>query len=163
MSQENKPEIPKYEYYVKTWGGFFNDHNKAVHGFSEADSWFSTKEDRDNYIATLDKAVEDTKELTSNGDVCLVKHLAEGYNTRTLPTIHRVVEYKGKRVYSKNEICFPDFNFQTLEYHAYYKWYPGFNDYAVKSAFPDEEVDYTKVKIIQEWISGSIDIEVLDL
>ena len=39
-----------------------------------------------------------------------------------------------------------------------YKWYPGFNDEVIETIL-GEEVDYTKVKVLAEWTSGTLIID----
>lgn len=145
-------EIPTYEYFVHTWGGFYNKEHKEKHKQEEGSRWFPNKEERDVYVKSLEYL---SKQLNAK---MVIVHIAEGYNTRNLPCIHRVVEYKGSRIYSFNQWYWPD-TASTLEYHLKYKWYPGFNDYAVQNAFPDEEINWEEVKIVQEWLTGDFEVE----
>jgi len=75
--------------------------------------------------------------------------LSEGYccNIRTI--LHRVIEYEGKQYYSSNNMGI-NFPAQSAAFHMTYKWTPGFNDYPL-----GEDFDYSKVKIVQEWITGA--------
>lgn len=138
----------KYEYFVHTWGGFYNEHNKEVHKQEEGSKWFNTKEERDKYIDNLYKLCDSL----NTPDACLAKVVAEGYNTRELPTCHRVVEYEGKEYYTKYDWEWSA-SYSNLRYWMEYKWYPGFNDYPL-----GEDFDYSKVKVVQEWITGAFDI-----
>ena len=141
-----------YKYCLYTWGGFYNSEYLSKHKYYKKGLHvFNTQEERQNLIDYL-------KDLEEKFQA---KHLAmqiwEGYDALNLPVCHRVVEYKGKRIYSKSNWHFPA-EITVLEYHMEYKWYPGFNDEEVDNIFPDEDVDYSKVKIISEWITGSFNI-----
>lgn len=137
--------IPKYEYYLYTWGGFYNDEYLKIHKKPEGDFWFDTLEEREQFITELLKI---EKELNA-------RHLAyivsEGYCCRTHVVLHRVVEWEGKKYYTTNEMPI-NYDFNSAKYHLEYKWYPGFNDYPL-----GEDFDYGKnqVKVIQEWITGA--------
>jgi len=142
-------ELPKYEYYLHTWGGFYNDEHVTKHGITEkGDFWFDTKEEREIFLKRLQDA-----EKKYNARM-LAFYEAEGYDIREHPIIHRIVEYKGKKYYSTNEWPFVGEEFSTLMYHAAWKWYPGFNDYIIEEE-TGEEIDYDQIQIIQEWITGS--------
>jgi len=150
MGQERTdPVIPKYEYYLYTWGGFYNDDNKKVHGFEPCEDgfYFDTKEERDFYLQTL----QDACSKLGTDDACLVNQIAEGCSVRIKPCIHRVSEYKGERVHSICLWSWPQ-DVRVLRYHLEYKWYLGFNDYPF-----GEDVDYRDVKVIDEWITGAFD------
>lgn len=146
-------EALKYEYYIYTWGGFYNEEYKKIHNYEKGPRWFNSKEERDDYITEL-KLVE--KKLNARHLAC---HLDEGYCTRQPTILHRVVEYKGERIYSKNEInwCW---EYSVAAFHNEYKWYPGFNDYAVCEHFKltEDEIQWNEVKTIQEWITGAISL-----
>lgn len=146
----------KYEYGVHTWGGFYNDHNRAIHHFEEGTQYFPTKELRHTYLNSLENA----RRALTYSDATLAKHLFEGFNIRDLPVIHRVVEYRGKQYYSKYEYSWPE-TASVLLYYMENKWYPGLNDDTVEETV-GHSVDYKEVKIIQEWLSGSIMLEVND-
>lgn len=136
-----KMEVPKYEYHLKTWGGFYNNSN--AHGFKEGDYWFDTAGERRVYIDALKKASEFSSP-------CVIS-VSEGYHCRVPTKLHWVVEWDGKRYYSEYEL-FVNYPFSTAQYHLEHKWYPGFNDYPLGEDF---DYDKNKVTIIQEWITGS--------
>lgn len=137
---------PKYEYYIYTWGGFYNDKYFKVHKHLPGARWFDTKESRDAYLELL-KEIETTLNARH-----LAYQVAEGCHTRNLPVIHRISEYKGKRVYTRYEWSWPE-SLSALKYHAEWKWYPGFNDYP----FGEDFDDYQNVNIVQEWFTGAFD------
>ena len=134
---------PKFEYYVKTWGGFYNEEHKQIHGLSEGDYWFDTKIEADKFIEDR-KKIE--KELGANYLAC---ELHSGYTTRIKTELHRVIEYEGKEYYTSYDIGY-NYPMKAALYHMEYKWYPGFNDYPL-----GEDFNYSKVKIKQEWVTGA--------
>ncbi len=135
----------KYEYYLKTWGGFYNKEHE--HGYKEGDYYFDSKEERDNYIEKLHLL-----EVEYPNAKHLMLHLDQGYHLRTITTMHRVIRFEGKEYYSESEI-WPGYDYDTTKYNLEWKWRPGFNDYPL-----GEDFDYSKVEIVQEWISGKFDI-----
>lgn len=140
-------ETRKYEYFIHTWGGFYNQSNVDIHGFTKeqgGSKWFDTKEDRENYINLLENVCKNL----GTPDACIVHVIDEGYDTRDVPTAHRITEYEGKHYYSCDKWNWPS-DLSTIEYHMEWKWYPGFNDYPLGMDF-----DYSKVNIVQEWITG---------
>jgi hypothetical protein len=145
-------ELPKYEYYLKVWGGFWNEANLKVHGIPETEHlYFSTKEAREEYLEML----EETRKSLGTWDATIARYVAEGYHVRTIPVCHRISEYKGKRVHTIRDWSFPESNKSVLEYHMEYKWYPGFNDYPFGE---DERIyDGKQVTIIAEWIEGAFE------
>ena len=133
----------EYLFMVHTWGGFYNEEHRKIHGAQPGNHYFSTADDRDSYVLSL-RAIEDRL----NARV-LVVSLSEGYNCRTHTTLHRVSELRGKRVYSTDDMG-ANYPYGAASYHMENKWYLGFNDYPF-----GEDINYTKVKVIQEWITGA--------
>lgn len=133
----------KYQYHLKTWGGFYNEQYKKVHGKEPGDYVFDTKEERKDYIKTLE---EIEKALSARS---LAIDTSEGYNCNVRTVIHRVIRYKDKDYYSSNDLG-PNFSYDTAVYITENKWYPGFNDYPL-----GEDFDYDLVEIISEWVTGA--------
>lgn len=138
----------KYEYLLHTWGGFYNKKFKNKHGEVEGYHYFNTKQERCDYLAKLRKIEKDLNAIY------LVVEESEGYNTRTVPILHRVVKWENKKYYSKYELS-PNYPYNVAKYHLENKWYPGFNDYPLGEDFDYEN---NKVEIVQEWITGAFDI-----
>jgi hypothetical protein len=138
----------KYEYLLHTWGGFYNKEHQDKHGEVEGYHYFDTKQDRSDYLAKLRK-IE-----TELNAIRLVAQESEGYNTRTVTTLHRVIKWKGEEYYTKYELS-PNYPYDVAKYHLENKWYPGCNDYPLGKDFNYENND---VETIQEWITGSFDI-----
>lgn len=142
----------KYEYYLYTWGGFYNEEYKNVHNEEKGAKWFNTFEERDQYIDKL-KNIE--KELNA-------KHLmmvrCEGYFTRIPVKIHRVSRYKDEYKYTSDEF-WPDYGYDAAKYHLEYKWYPGFNDYPFGENF-DYSIRNKEFEIVKEWISGCFEYKI---
>lgn len=136
---------PKYEYHLFTWGGFYNEEYLKIHLKPQGDFWFDTFEERQKFIDEL-KAIEEKLNARH-----LAMKLSEGYCCRERTVIHRVIEWKGKKYYSKLDMGI-NYPFTAAKYHLEWKWFPGFNDYPL-----GEEFDYERnqVKIIQEWITGA--------
>jgi hypothetical protein len=132
----------KYEYYLYTWGGFYNEWNK--HGEKPGHHYFDTAKERQVYI---DKLQDIEKKLDARH---LAMRLHEGFNCRTSTKLHRVIEVDGKTYYSENDLGV-GVDFEGATYILEYKWRPGFNDEPLGGDF---DYDSHKVKIIQEWISG---------
>jgi len=105
----------KYEYHLQTWGGFYNDEYAKIHKKVEGDFWFDTKEERQLYIDEL-KFIR--KELNAVG---LALDISEGYNCRQTTTLHRVVEWEGKRYYSTYDLGI-NYPFRAANYHLNWKW-----------------------------------------
>lgn len=138
-----------YKYCLYTWGGFYNLEYLPKHKYCKKGLHvFDTKEERQNLIDYL-KDLEQKFQAES-----LAIKIWEGYDALNLPVCHRVVEYKGKKVYSKYSWNFP-IDIDTLKYHMDFKWCPGFNDHEVENVFPKEKVDYSEVSVLSEWITGS--------
>jgi len=135
----------KYEYHLLTWGGFYNEEYWKTHGKTSGDFWFDTEEERQAYMDEL-KSLEWLTESP-----CLAIKLSEGYNCRIRTVIHRVVEWKGERHYSSNDLG-ANYPFNSAQFVLENKWYPGFNDYPLGEDFDYEN---NEVKIIQEWITGA--------
>jgi hypothetical protein len=136
----------KYEYLLHTWGGFYNKCYQEKHGEVPGYHYFDTKEERNAYLEKL-KKIE--IELSASH---LATTLSEGYNTREVTTLHRVIKHEDKEYYSKCEL-YPNCPYDVAKYHLKNKWLPGFNDYPI-----GEDFDYENVETVQEWITGSFDI-----
>jgi len=136
----------KYEYLLHTWGGFYNDQYSKIHKKKDGFIYFDTKIERDTYVKELEVI-----EQRLNARHLVIK-LSEGYNTRTIIMLHRVIKFDGKEYYSEYKLS-PNYEFDVAKYHLENKWYPGFNDYPL-----GEDFDYEKVKTVQEWITGAFDI-----
>lgn len=136
-------EQPKYEYHVRTWGGFYNEEYQSVHKKESGDFWFDTIEARRAYIDEL-RQIEQTMNA---------RHLAltttEGFCCRIRTVCHRVIEFDGKQYYTTSDLGV-NCSFSVAEYWMSDKWYPGFNDEPL-----GEDFDYTKVKVVAEWITGA--------
>ena len=136
--------VPKYEYHVFTWGGFYNDEHKAKHKREPGDYWFDTVEEREAYIKELESI---SKQL--NAQVLMINR-TEGFDCRTRTVAHRVSEYKGIRAYTTRDLGI-NYEFSAAKYMMENNWYPGFNDY------PFGDIDYTseEFKVVGEWITGA--------
>lgn len=147
-STPNQSSFPKYQYYLETWGGFYNLCYSKIHGLKPVKMYFDSSEEREEYLNNL-KVIE--QELDA-------KHLAyveaEGYHINEPVVLHRITRYNNKDYYSSNELS-PGFELDVALYIMDWKWYPGCNDYPL-----GEEHDYKKnpVQIVKEWITGGIDI-----
>lgn len=131
-----------YEYYLLTWGGFYNEEYQIKHKEISGHHHFESDTDREKYVKKL-RRIE--KKLGA-------RHLAinrhEGYTCREETVLHRVIEYSGIQFYSKCSMGV-GYDYSTAAYHMEWKWYPGFNDYPLGESF-----NYNNVKIISEWITG---------
>jgi hypothetical protein len=134
----------KYEYYLYTWGGFYNEEYLKIHNKPKGSFWFNTKEERDSFIQEL-KDIENKLNAKH-----LAMNLSEGYCCRIETIAHRVVEYKNKQYYTTYNLGV-NYPLSAAKYMIEYKWYPGFNDYPLGEDFND----YNNLKIIQEWITGA--------
>lgn len=138
----------KYEYMLDTWGGFYNENHKAVHGKDSGYHYFDTSEERDKYIEELRKI---EKKLNAKS---LMISLEEGFHTRIKVVAHRLTEYNGKTHHTTYEFppCYP---YEVAVYHLENKWYLGFNDYPL-----GEDFDYSdpKVFVVSEWIEGAFSL-----
>jgi hypothetical protein len=133
----------KYQYRLYAWGGFYNKEFKNKHKEEPGEYLFDTEQERREYLNKL-KKIENKLNARF-----LVVDLSEGYNV-IIPTVaHRVIEYNKERYYSTYKFDIK-VSFDVAKYHIEYKWYPGFNDYPLGKNF-----DYSKIKIIQEWITGT--------
>lgn len=137
----------KYEYLLHTWGGFYNEEFKEIHKEESGYHYFDTKEEREQYLNKL-KNIE--KELNAR---VLISVLSEGYNTRIMTTLHRVIKVDGKEYYSRHDMS-PNYPFEVAKFHLEYKWQPGFNDYPLGENFDYSTDNY---ELIQEWITGGFD------
>jgi hypothetical protein len=133
----------KYEYHLFTWGGFYNEGYLKIHKKPQGDFWFNTEKDRNKFLDEL-KDIE--IELNAR---CLAFTVSEGYCCRINTVLHRVIEFNRERFYSSCDMGI-NYEFSAAKYHLEWKWTPGFNDYPLGGDF-----DYSKVKIIQEWITGA--------
>jgi len=118
----------KYEYLLHTWGWFYNKEYKDKHGENSGYHYFDTEEERIEYLKKL-KSIE--KKLNARH---LVITLSEGYNTRTVTTLHRVIKWEEKEYYSNYKIS-PNYPYDAAKYHLENKWYTGFNDYPLGEDF----------------------------
>jgi len=136
---------PKYEYHLFTWGGFYSEQYFKIHQKPQGDFWFDTAEARQQFIDEL-KAIEEKLNARH-----LAMTLSEGYCCRTNTVLHRVIEWEGKRYYSKRDMGI-NYPISAAIYHLKWKWTCGFNDYPL-----GEDFDYVQnqPKVIQEWITGA--------
>jgi len=139
----------KYEYFLQTWGGFYNEEHRVKHGYEEGLYYFDTEEERSAYISMLQSL---SSELNARV-LCTVE--GEGYNVRTHTILHRVIRFEGKDYYSCRDLR-PAFSYSSAEYHLENKWYTGFNDYPLGEDFDYEGAD---IEVVQEWITGAFDIK----
>lgn len=139
---ENNKEM-KYQYGVLTWGGFYNEEFVEKHGLEEGTKMFDTKDERNHYLSKL-KGLS----RSLNARELMVDEF-EGYNCNEETVLHRVISFDGKEHYTNYNLG-SDYPYTTAQYHLENKWYPGFNDYPLGEYF-----DYSKVTIIQEWITGA--------
>ena len=137
--------VPKYQYHLHTWGGFYNQWAKDIHHHEEGDYFFETSQDREDYLDKL-LAIED--ELQCH---VLAYVKTEGYCCNTRTKLHRVIEWEGKQYYSERDMGI-NYDLESAAHFLEWKWTPGFNDYPL-----GEDFDYeaNQVKIVQQWISGS--------
>lgn len=135
--------IPKYQYHVQLWGGFYNPEHK--HGKTPGDYFFDTVEERTAYIKELDDLAV---KLNAHH---LARNLTEGYCCGIRTVLHRVVEWEGKEYYTNYDLGV-NYSFEAAHYFMDWKWTPGCNDYPL-----GEEHDYDNFppRIIQEWITGA--------
>ena len=93
----------KYEYLLKVWGGFWNQHNIDIHKESYIPyKWFNTKEERQLEINRLDSIQEQYKFK----DGIIARTFSEGYLTRYEVVIESVIEFKGKQYKIENNCGF---------------------------------------------------------
>ena len=136
---------PKYQYCVKTWGGFYNDEYFAIHGLKKGEYVFDTAEERQVFIYHR-RVIE--KQLNADA---LVIDCTEGYCCEIDTVCHRIVEIDGKQYYSTRNVG-RNYPFSAAKALMEYHWYTGSNDYPLGMAF-----DYgkAKIKMIKEWITGA--------
>jgi len=140
----------KYEYLLRTWGGFYNKENGFSEKYKPGLHYFDTEGARKAYVAEL------KFRNLAKGDLGLVCDLSEGFNCRTHTILHRAISYEGNRYYDTNDLG-PNFNYSGAQYIMNYKWTLGCNHYPL-----GEDFDYENDKdivIIQQWITGAFDIE----
>lgn len=82
-------DLPKYEYAIKTWGGFYNDENKAKHGLSEGSFWFDNEPERNRFLSNL-KSIE-----AEYNAKYLAYALFEGHGTRLETIAMMTLVYQG--------------------------------------------------------------------
>ena len=145
MSAKQMAEVPKYQYHVLTWGGFYNREHYRKHGLSAGDYVFDTKEEREEFCAGRMKISKDLRAEM------LMFSLTEGFCCSTRTVLHRVVEHEGKRYYSQYDIGV-NYPFDVAKYHMENKWFPGCNDYPLGRDFDYKNNEVTTVK---EWITGA--------
>ncbi len=83
-------ENEKYEYLLKTWGGFYNEEFQKIHGKEEGSFFFNTKKERKAYIDEL-KQIE--KNL--NARVLMITE-EEGKSVRYSTIAKMKMIYNGK-------------------------------------------------------------------
>lgn len=90
----------KYEFVLHTWGGFYNDENKAKHGLEPGYFWFDTAEDRQKFLDSL-------REIEKKFDAKYIAHnFEEGQHVR-YRTIARMTLVYNNKAYQYEE----DFGF----------------------------------------------------
>lgn len=137
--------VPKYQYHVLTWGGFYNDEYKKIHGLSSGDFLFDTKEEREVFI-------NQRKELEAYLDArYCVFYKTEGYFCNVRTVLHRITKFKGKEYYTYKDLGI-NYPFDVAKYTLENKWYLGFNDYPLGDDF---NYDTHKIETV-EWITGAI-------
>lgn len=143
--------IPRYQYHVQTWGGFYNEDHKKTHGLEPGDYLFGTKGARDVFVNHR-RQLEQKLNAKS-----LMVVMTEGFHCDVRTTLHRVVEYRGQQHYSTSDMGV-NYPLPVAKYHLENKWYPGFNDYPL-----GEDFDYSSEEVItvKEWITGAFDLEEL--
>lgn len=140
-------EAPKYQYHVLTWGGFYNERYKEIHGLEGGNYFFDTEEERTEFIKNRRKVAD---LLSAN---YLMISTSEGFCCDIETIIHRVIEVDGVQYYSQRSMGV-NYPFSAAKYFLENRWYPGFNDYPV-----GEDYDYSDVKIVKEWVTGADIIE----
>lgn len=136
---------PKYEYHLYTWGGFYNEEYFKIHQKPKGDFWFDTSEERQQFIDEL-RSIEEKLNARH-----LIMVLSEGYCCRIRTVLHRVIEWDGKRYYTKCDLGV-NYPISAAKYYLEYKWTVGFNDYPLGDDFDYEN---NRVKVVQEWITGA--------
>ena len=139
---------PKYQYHVSTWGGFYNDEHKAIHGLDDGDFVFDTKQQREAFI---ERRKEISRKLNAHH---LALSLSEGFTCDVRTVLHRVVTINGEQHYSTYDMGI-NYPFNVAMYHMENKWYPGFNDYPLGEDFDYDSAD---IKVLQEWITGAMTV-----
>lgn len=138
-------DTPKYQYCVKTWGGFYNQEHFLIHGLKEGEYVFDTLEERRAFI-------DERKEIENRLDArVLMISCSEGFCCNIDTVCHRVVEINGIQYYSSDN-CGRNYTFEAAKYWMENKWYTGFNDYPLGRDFDYEAVE---IKVIKEWITGA--------
>ncbi len=107
-------ENEKYEYLLKTWGGFYNDKFVKIHGKQEGSFFFDSKKERKVYIDEL-KQIE--KKL--NARVLMITE-EEGKNVRYSTIAKMKMAYNGKTYEHET-----DFGCAYPEDSAHFMFYDG--------------------------------------
>ncbi len=82
----------KYEYLLKVWGGFWNEHNYNVHKEPEVMyRWFNSKEERQKELNRLLKIANELK----TKDAIIANSFYEGYLTRFEVVLQSHILYEG--------------------------------------------------------------------
>ena len=133
----------KYEYILKYWGGFFNDHNIEVHGEPDLEyQWFDDEEDREAEKMRLKKlAKKHSHYLTERGlfnDSIIVFAESEGFLTRYRQVIEAKVSYNARIYHIENDLGYGFFSDEELgtfgEGANYFKEYK----YDIYGDLPDD-------------------------
>lgn len=135
----------KYQYHVQTWGGFYNDEYKAIHGLSAGDFVFDTKEERREFIEKLEAIAKKMQAYH------LCTSLSEGFNCNTRTIAHRVCKINGKEYHDSCDLGV-NYPYDTALYWMENKWYPGFNSYPLGEDFDYENAE---IEIVAEWVEGA--------
>lgn len=135
-------EVPKYEYYLKTWVGFYKEKLKEVYGNEAGDFWFDSDVERQKFINDLRKI---EKELDWG---YMATRLSQGYCCRTKTILHRVVELGEKRYYFTKDLGY-NYPFSVARYVLEEEW--GIDELEI----PETDFTNSNVKVIQEWITGA--------
>lgn len=145
ISKLRQKAAPKYQYCVKTWGGFYNHEYFLIHGLKKGEYVFDTLEERRVFI---DERKTISKHLNARE---LAIECSEGFCCNIDTVCHRVVEIDGTQYYSSFNKG-RNYSFSDAKYWMENKWYTGFNDCPLGGDFDYAAAD---IKIIKEWITGA--------
>ena len=82
----------KYEFCLKTWGGFFNHEHKQKHGVEEGYHFFNTKAELKKYLGELKKIEQELNARILAYDIFEGKHVR--YETiAKMVLIYKSIEY----------------------------------------------------------------------
>ena len=140
-------DVPKFQYHVLTWGGFYNKEHYLKHGLSEGDYVFDTSEERSEFCLGRVKISKDLR-----AEVLMFSY-TEGFNCNVRTVLNRVVEHGGKQYYSQYDIGV-NYPFHVAKYHMENKWFPGCNSYPLGHDF-DYENRAEEITTVKEWITGA--------